>query len=68
MKATHMTVFFTNGTTARFHDVDVLREATDEENLVFYYTSASDGKRNFAALIKRTVSIMAFAEVVNETA
>ena len=56
----HITVFFINGTTARFEKVSgVLRS---NEVLAFDYVSASDGRKNHAVVERSNTSIIAFAE------
>lgn len=41
MKLEHMTFWFTNGNTARFHEVTIL--LSDRDSLEIEYKSASDG-------------------------
>ena len=58
----HLTVFFTNGTTARFYrvtDVEI-----GPERIYFRYISASDGKTNTACIQRASIAIHSFAGAV----
>lgn len=52
----HITIFFTNGATARFEDVtDVVR---NEAWVQFNYVSASDGRKKTAVVKSDSVAIV----------
>lgn len=55
----HITVFFTNGQTAQFHDVTDLTEFT--KFISFYYVSASDEMTNRIEVYLERVAAIAYA-------